>query len=135
MLNKHPREQSVKDPRIGDIVQAKYSSPKGTWRIGRVIEIIESQEGKQRAARVMMSNKNILQRCIIDLYSLECNGKKQLNEIPSKLDLSFDRKGEELKNDELRTEINQGDKVKHCLKRTAAVEAGNKILGQTLMEE
>ena len=43
--------------------------------------------------------------------------------------------GEKLKNDELRTEINEGDKVTHRPKRSAAVEAGNKILGQTLMEE
>ena len=45
------------------------------------------------------------------------------------------RKGDELKNEELRTEIIQGDKVKHRPKRTAAAEAGNKILGQTLKEE
>ena len=83
----------------------------------------------------MIPDKNILQRSNIHLYSLECNGEKQLNEIPSKIDLNFNRKGEELKNAELRTEINQGEKVKHRPKRAAAVEAGNKILGQTLMEE
>ena len=135
LLNKHPRLQSVKEPRIGDIVQVKNSSPRGTWRIGRVIEMIESQDGKQRAAKVMMLNKKILQRSLTHLYPLECNGEEQLNEIPSKIDLKFNREGEELKSDKLRTEINQGGKVKHRPKRTAAVEAGSKILGQTLMEE
>ena len=53
----------------------------------------------------------------------------------SKPDPNANRKGEELKNEELRTEINQGDKVKHRPKRAAAVEAGNKIFGQTLIEE
>ena len=53
----------------------------------------------------------------------------------SKADPNANRKGEELKNEELRTEINQGDKVRHRTKRAAAVEAGNKILGQTLIEE
>ena len=83
----------------------------------------------------MMPNKNILQRSIKHLYPLKCNGEERLNELPSKLGLNFNRKGEGLKNDELRTEINQRDKFKHYLKRTVAVEAGNKILGQTLMEE
>ena len=64
-----------------------------------------------------------------------CNGEEQLNKIPGKLDLNFNCKGEELKNDELRTEINQEGKVKYRPKRAAAVEAGNKILVQTLMEE
>ena len=97
--------------------------------------MIESQDGKQRAAKVMMLNKKILQRSLTHLYPLECNGEEQLNEILSKIDLKFNREGEELKSDKLRTEINQGGKVKHRPKRTAAVEAGNKILGQTLMEE
>ena len=66
---------------------------------------------------------------------MECNGEEQLNEIPSKLNLKVNHMGEKLKNDELRTEINEGDKVTHRPKRPAAVEAGNKILGQTLMKE
>ena len=43
LLNKHPRVVSVKEPRIGDIVQVKDSSPRGTWRIGRVIEILKAK--------------------------------------------------------------------------------------------
>ena len=83
----------------------------------------------------MMPNKNILQRSIKHLYPLECHGEEQLNELSSKLDLNFNRKGEELKIDELRTEINQGDKFKHHPKSTVAVEARNMILTQILMEE
>ena len=47
LLNKHPRAQSVKEPRIGDIVQVKDSSPTGTWRIGRIIEMIKIQDRKE----------------------------------------------------------------------------------------
>ena len=130
-----PKEQAVKEPRIRDIVQVKDSSPTGTSSIERVIQMIESQDGKQQAAKVMMRNKNILQRSITHLYRLKCNGQEQLNELPSKLDLNFNRKGEELKIDELRTERDQGDKAQHRPKRTGAVEAGNQIIGQTLMEE
>ena len=48
----------------------------------------------------MMPNKNILQRSIMHLYPLECYEEEQLNEIPSKINLKVNRKGEELKNDE-----------------------------------
>ena len=126
LFNKHPRMQSVKVPRIGDIVQVKDSSPRGTWRVERVIEMIKDQVGKERAARVMM-NKIILQKSIIHLYPLECNDEEQLNEIPRKINLKVNRNGKELKNDELRIEMNQGDKEKHRPKRAAAAETGNKI--------
>ena len=88
----------------------------------------ESQDGKERAAKVMMPNKIILQRSIIHLYPLECNDEEQLNEKPSKINLKVNRNEEDLKNNELRTKMNQGDKDKHRPKRAAAVEAGNKIL-------
>ena len=91
-----------------ETVQVKDSSPTGTWRIGRIIEMIESRDGKERAAKEMMPNKNILQRRIIHLYPLERNGGEQLNEIPSKSNLNVNRKGEELKKDELRTDMNPG---------------------------
>ena len=59
--------------------------------------MIESQDGKQRAAKVMMPNKNILQRSITHLYPLECNGEQQLNEIPSKLALNLIAREKNLK--------------------------------------
>ena len=59
--------QTVKEPRTGDIIQVNDSSPKGTWKIARVVEIIESQVGKEQAATVMMPSKNILQRSTIQL--------------------------------------------------------------------
>ena len=83
----------------------------------------------------MMPNKNILQKSIIHLHPLGCNEEQQMNEMPNKINSRVNHTGEELKNDELRTEINQKDKAKHRPKRTAAVEAGSKIYGQTLMEE
>ena len=121
LLNKHPRAQPIKEPRIRDIIQVKDSSPRETWRIGHVIEMIESQDEQEQAAKFMIPNKNILQRSFIHPYPLECNEEEQLNEIPSRINLKINRKGKELKNNELRTEMNQGDKAKHRPKRTAAV--------------
>lgn len=121
LLNKHQRVQPIKEPRIRDIIQVNDSSPRETWRIAHVIEMIESQDGQQQAAKFMIPNKNILQRSITHPYSLECNEEEQLNEIPSKINLKINRKGEELKSNELQTEMNKGDKTKNRPKRTAAV--------------
>ena len=63
-----------------------------------------------------------LGKVYLHLHPLKCSGEEELNEIPRKLDLNINRKREEIKHDELRTETNQGDKVKPCPKRTAAVE-------------
>ena len=71
--NKHPRIQSSKEATVGDIVQIKDSLPRGSWKIGRIVEMIQSQDGEERAARIMMPNKNILQRSICHLYPLECH--------------------------------------------------------------
>ena len=62
--------------------------------------MIKSQERKKQTTKVMMPNKIILQRSIMHLYPLECYEEKQLNEIPSKINLKVNRQGEELKNDE-----------------------------------
>ena len=70
-FNKHPRVQSPKEPKVGDIVQVKDATPRGTWKIGRIVELIKSNDGQERAARVLFPNKNILQRSIVHLYPLE----------------------------------------------------------------
>ena len=94
--------------------------------------MIGSQDGKEPSPKVVMPNRNILQRSIIHLYPLECNDEEQPNQIPSKINLKVNRKREELKNDELRTEMNERDKGKYIRKKTAAAKVGNKILGQRI---
>ena len=84
--------QSLKEPKIREIVQAKDLSPRGTWRVRRVIEMIKSQDRKERAAKVMTPNKSILQRSIMDLFPLESNEEEQLNEILSKINSKVNRK-------------------------------------------
>ena len=82
-FNKHPRIQSTKEPKIGDVVQIKESSPRGTWKIGKIIELIKSQDGQRRAAKVIMPNKHILQRSLVHLFPLEFNEDetKDTNEV------------------------------------------------------
>ena len=79
LFQKHPRIQAKKCPKIEDIVKIKDPLPRGTWRMGLIVEMIRCNDGEERVARVMMPNQNILQRSIIHLYSIECN-----DEEPSK---------------------------------------------------
>ena len=50
LFQKHSRIQAKKCPKIGDIVQIKDSLPRGTWRMGHIVEMIRSSDGEERAA-------------------------------------------------------------------------------------
>ena len=130
IFNKHPRVQSQKEPKIGDIVQLKESTPRGTWKIGKIIELIESRDGRERAARVLLPNKNVLQRSLVHLYPLECNDddqQYQTNETNEYMD-----KNEE--NEEKLTGINENKERTTRPRRKAATEAKDKIYGHSLDE-
>ena len=78
-FNKHPRIQATKKAKIGDVVQIKDTTPRRTWKIGLIIEMIKSTDGEEMATRVLIPNKNILQRLIVHLYPLECDEDKGWN--------------------------------------------------------
>ena len=123
--NKHPRIQNRNEAKIGDIVQVKEPTPRGTWKIGRIVELIKSHDGEERAARVLMPNKNILQRSIVHLYPLECD-ERSVNEPDERAggpDVQpLPEKVQEQTNDIARTRP----------RRRAAIEARDRIVGQTL---
>ena len=127
---KHPRIQAKKCPKIGDIVQIKDLLPRGTWRMGRIVEMIRSSDGEERAARVMMPNRNILQRSIIHLYPIECNDEEPNKENDDNLLNDNNLKG---KHDEKTTqEQNKNNEIvkRNRPVRRAAQEARDKIVGQ-----
>ena len=64
LFKKHPRIQAKNCPKISNIVQIKDSLLRGTWRMGRIVEMTRSSDGEERAARVMIPNRNILQSYI-----------------------------------------------------------------------
>ena len=41
--------------------------------MGRIVEMIRSSDGEERATRVMMPNRSILQQSIMHLCPTECN--------------------------------------------------------------
>ena len=44
--------------------------------MGRIVEMIRNSDGEKRAVRVIMPNRNILQRSIIHLHPIECNDEE-----------------------------------------------------------
>ena len=74
IFNKHARIQSAQEPNIGDVVQIKDTTSRGTWKIWRIIKLVSSQDGLIRAAKVIIPNKTVLQRSVVHLFPLECSG-------------------------------------------------------------
>ena len=135
LFQKHPRIPAKKCPKIGDIVQIKDSLPQGTWRMGRIVAMIRSSDGEKRAARVMMPNRNILQRSIIHLYPIECNDEEPNKENDGNL---LNHNNLKVKHDEKTTQ--EQDKNNETRKHNrpvlrAAQEVRDKIVGQNLLED
>ena len=60
IFNKHASIQSAQEPNIGDVVQIKDTTSRGTWKIGRIIELVSSEDGLIRAAKIILPNKTVL---------------------------------------------------------------------------
>ena len=93
--------------------------------------MIKSQDGEERAARILMPNKNVLQRSIVHLYPLECHEDERkheeqnenINEQPNEENECMQNK----KDDET-------SNIQRRPRRKAAEEARDRIIGQTLPE-
>ena len=134
-FQKHPRIQAKKRPKIRDMVQIKDILPRGTWKMGRIVEMIRSSDGQERAARVMMPNRNILQRSIIHLYPIECNDEEPNKENDGNL---LNHNNLKVKHDEKTTpeqDKNNEAAKRNRLMRRAAQEARDKTVGQNLLED
>ena len=135
LFQKHPQIQAKKCPKIGDIVQIKDSLLRGTWRMVRLVEMIRSSDGEERAARVMMPNRNILQRSIIHLYPTEYNDEEPNKENDNDV---LNDNNLKVKHDLKTTQ--EPDKDNETVKRNrpvqrAAQEARDKIVGQNLLDD
>ena len=126
--NKHPRIQAHHEARVGDIVQIKESAPGGTWKIRRISEMIKSNDGEERAARVLMPNKNILQRSTAHLYPVECYDENLDKEANDKSQEKNTQPEDNTEDEEIiRDNINEVTRPR----RKAAQEARDKSFGQT----
>ncbi|MES9884883.1 MAG: hypothetical protein ABW185_28910, partial [Sedimenticola sp.] len=71
---KSSRVQSSNTPRVGDVVLVKEDTPRGCWRIGRIIELTISHDGQTRSAKVLLTSGRRIGRPLNLLYPIECPG-------------------------------------------------------------
>ena len=124
-FRQHPRVQSQKQPEVGDIVQIKEDGSRGTWKIGRIVEFLQSNDGQERAAKVQLPTKVVLQRSIGHLYPLECENDERTMETLSKPPINIEQEKENPMTIDSRKPTT----------RKAAFEARDKIFGQTLFDD
>uniref|UniRef100_A0AC34G049 Integrase catalytic domain-containing protein n=1 Tax=Panagrolaimus sp. ES5 TaxID=591445 RepID=A0AC34G049_9BILA len=62
-------------PQVNDVVLIEEEElvPRGTWRLGKIVEVKESSDGEIRQASVKVGNGKILNRSPSHLYPLEAN--------------------------------------------------------------
>lgn len=60
-------------PNIGDIVLIKDNTPRGSWKIGKVQELIYSKDKEIRSAKILLPSQKVLGRPLKLLYPIECN--------------------------------------------------------------
>ncbi|MCP3662858.1 MAG: hypothetical protein GY696_10235 [Gammaproteobacteria bacterium] len=66
-----PKKIEPFQPYVGDVVQIKEDLPRGSWKLGKIQELIFSKDGQSRAAQILLPSKKILTRAIRHLYPLE----------------------------------------------------------------
>ena len=72
MKLREPRVKSPYKANVGDVVLIKDNLPRGTWRIGRIKELIMSRDEQVRSAQVMLPNNKTIGRPINLLFPIEC---------------------------------------------------------------
>ncbi|CAG2200102.1 unnamed protein product [Mytilus edulis] len=91
------RIQSKIPAKVGDIVLIKENLPRGSWKIGRICQLVVSRDGQIRSGKVMLPNKKTLNRALNMLYPIECE------ELDEGLKNSDTEKDTELINDNTST--------------------------------
>ena len=72
---KGPRTQSPFSANVGDVILIKDDLPRGSWRMGRIMDLVTSRDGQIRSAKVLLPSKKIIGRPLNLLYPLECQVK------------------------------------------------------------
>ena len=76
---KTSRIQSEYSPKIGDVVLVKDSTPRGTWKMGKLAELIVSRDGNIRAAKIRLSSGSVINRPLKLLFPIECASESTIN--------------------------------------------------------
>jgi len=76
-LLKALRTQPSTQPTKGDVALLKESSPRGTWKLALVEELISSTDGEIGAATVRTASGKFLNRTLNFLFPLECAEQRE----------------------------------------------------------
>ena len=76
-----PRIKSRMNPMVGQIVHNKEDAPRSKWRMGKIVQLIESRDNEIRAASVLLPNGNTIKRPINLLYPLETAAADTISQI------------------------------------------------------
>ena len=82
---KSPRIESKETTQIGDIVQLKEDLPRGSWNLGKIVELITSNDGNIRAAKVLLSTENVVNRPLNLLYPQKCSQSSTQSTISTRM--------------------------------------------------
>ncbi|WKX93844.1 hypothetical protein Q1695_011255 [Nippostrongylus brasiliensis] len=88
---KQPRHTKRSCPELGEVVLIEQDLiPRGCWPYGKVVEIIPSQDGLVRSAKILMPNHRVIQRPLNKIYPLEIRSidEKPAGEIPTDKDVT-----------------------------------------------
>ena len=75
---KGPRIKAAEDPQEGSVVLLKDNLPRGVCRMGRITELIPSQDGNFRAAKILLPTKKVLKRPLSLLHPLKCSNSQEV---------------------------------------------------------
>ena len=62
-------------------VLIKDELPRGSWRLGRIEELVKSGDGELRSAKVLLPSRKVIGRPLKLLYPIECPLGKEEPEI------------------------------------------------------
>lgn len=74
---KSPRIEAIDTPRVGDIIQLKEVLTRGARKMRKIVELIPSDDGMIRAAKILLGTKNTLNQSLNLLFPLQCNNKNE----------------------------------------------------------
>ena len=127
--HRSPRVKSAIQPTVSEVVLLKENSPRGTWKLAVITELIPSEDGNVRSARVCTQSGHILHRAIHMLYPLEIGSTphtephSEISEPKDDIDWSINY---EHRDDNKRKKMENIDCDEHkqtCPKRKAAIKA------------
>ena len=82
-------------PSVGDVTLIKDDLPRGTWRMGRIKELVNSRDGEVRSAEIVLPNNKVIGRPLNLLFPIECPTTKAKESLQSYDDVNDRKQGDD----------------------------------------